>query len=127
MITLQQMAVLMARIEAAFPNSKPDKMTTQLYYEFLKDYDGNEIRIAIDTCIEEPGRVFPPTVGEIKKAWMWYRDTKPNNQKMLEGSQPVYVPMPQYCIDELDAFFKAKGHRSKYREFYQHVSEESRK
>ena len=118
----------MARIAAAFPNSKPDKMTTQLYYELLKDYDADELKIAVDRCIEQAGRVFPPTVGEIKSAWMWYRETRPNTQKQLTTDQkPAYVPMPQYCIDQLDAFFKAKGHRSKYREFYNHVSEESRK
>lgn len=118
----------MARVAAAFPNSKPDKMTMQIYYELLGDIPAEELKYAVDFCIIQPGRAFPPTVGEIREEWLEYRETRPTHQKMIESDyKPVYVPMLQECIDELDAFFKAKGYRSKYREYYQHVAEESRK
>jgi hypothetical protein len=91
-------------------------MTTQLYYEFLRDCDPAEIKIAIDTCISMPGRVFPPTIGEIKSAWLEYRETRPSQQKQLTTDyKPNYVPMPRECWEELTAFFEKKGHKTKYR------------
>lgn len=120
----------MARVAAAFPNSKPDKMTMQIYFELLGDIPSDELKYAVDFCIQQPGRTFPPTIGEIREEWQDYRETRPINIdrfRKIEAEKPVYVPMPQYCIDELDAFFKAKGIKSKYREYYLHVAEESRK
>ena len=114
----------MARVAAAFPNSKPDKMTMQIYYELLGDIPPEELKYAVDFCIIQPGRTFPPTVGEIREEWQDYRETRPTQQKMIESDcKPVYVPMPKECIEELDAFFKAKGIKSKYRDFFQHEAE----
>jgi hypothetical protein len=122
------MGLIMARVAAAFPNSKPDKVTMQIYFELLGDIPADELKTAVDICIGEPGRVFPPTIGEIKSAWLEWRETRPSQYKQIEShEQPVYVPMPQYCIDELDAFFKAKGIKSKWRDVYMHVAQESRK
>lgn len=129
MTTQQTVGLIMARVAAAFPNSKPDKMTMQIYFELLGDIPADELKIAVDNCISEDGRVFPPTIGELREAWQIYREGRATGHsfKMLDGPKPVYVPMPQECIDELDAFFKARGIKSKYRDFYNHVSEASRK
>ena len=38
----------MARVAAAFPNSKPDKMTMQIYFELLGDIPADELKYAVD-------------------------------------------------------------------------------
>jgi len=107
----------MARLAAAFPNSKPDKMTTQMYYELLRDIPADELKWVVDSCIASPFRVFPPTIGEIRGEWKQYRENRPIKFKQLEaGKEGPYVPMPQACKDELNAFFKKKGFRTKYRD-----------
>ena len=129
MATQADISKVIARLSAAFPNWNLSKYTMQVYFEDLQDIPADELEEAARACRMQDGRSFAPTIGELREAWQIYREqraTKHSN-KQLTGPEPVYVPMPQYCIDELDAFFKAKGHRSKYREFYQHVSEASRK
>lgn len=105
----------MARSAAAFPNSKPDKVTMQVYYELLGEIPADELKQAMDNCIKQPGRTFPPTIGELCEAWEIIREHRPSRYKQLTSTDPVYVPMPPECRARIDAVMKKKGLQSKYR------------
>lgn len=109
------MTVIMARSAAAFPNSKPDKVTMQVYYELLGEIPADELMQAMDNCIKQPGRVFPPTIGELCEEWEIIREYRPVQYKQLGGAKPVYVPMPPECRARIDAVMKKKGLQTKYR------------
>ncbi len=100
----------MARIAAAFPNSKPDKMTMQIYFELLHHVPSDELKKAVDTCISEPGRAFPPTIGEILEEWERIKESRPliGLPMLSEGPPLVYVPMPDYVRERLGKLVKSK-------------------
>jgi len=116
MTTLEEMGLIMARSAAAFPNSKPDKVTMQVYFELLGEIPADELKQAMDNCIKQPGRTFPPTIGELCEAWEVIREHRPSRYKQLESNtKPVYVPMPDDCRARIDAVMKKKGLKTKYR------------
>lgn len=86
-------------------------MTMQIYFELLQDIPADELKRSVDNCIKEPGRAFPPTVGEIREAWEHVKESRPSRQlpELPEGYQsPVYVPMPDYVRERLGKLVKSK-------------------
>jgi hypothetical protein len=59
---------LVAKMSAAFPNWQVNAFTIQVYYEDLRDLDGEELAIAGDHCRTEAGRKFAPSTGELRGA-----------------------------------------------------------
>ena len=125
MATQAEVSKVIERLSAAFPNWNVSKYTMQVYFEDLRNIPSDELEEAARACRMQDGRSFAPTIGELRGAWQIYREQRAtkHNHKQLTGPAPVYVPMPQKCIDELDAFFKKKGHKSKYRDVFRAEAE----
>ena len=64
-----------ARIGAAFPNFKATPMTLEVYFETLRDLDGDLLEAATLQSIAENGRAFAPAPGEIREAASSIRGT----------------------------------------------------
>jgi hypothetical protein len=116
MATKQEAARILAKLAAAFPSWKPDELTMQVYFEDLKDIPADELEEAARICRKDGGRAFAPSIGELREAWLEVCEARVFKYPAISsGPPPVYVPMPQACKDELNAFFAKKGIKSKYR------------
>jgi hypothetical protein len=68
MATKEDIKVIVAKMGAAFPNWQVTAFTLQVYFEDLKDLDGEQLRLAADMCRTENGRKFAPSTGELRGA-----------------------------------------------------------
>lgn len=69
MADAKDIANAIAACKAAFPNFNPDPAKTpEMWLLTLKDLDSATLQIALLALITEPGRVFAPSIGEIRGA-----------------------------------------------------------
>lgn len=68
MSTRKDVAEVVAKMSAAYPNWNPNEFTIQVYFEDLQDIDGELLKLAADYCRTEPGRKFAPSTGELRGA-----------------------------------------------------------
>ena len=58
-------AEVVAVISAAYPHFEPTEHTVEVYWQSLKHYPSDLLRMATLQSVSEPGRKFAPTIGEI--------------------------------------------------------------
>lgn len=106
----QDISRVIARLSAAFPNWNVNEYTIQVYCEDLRDIPADELEEAARACRKEPGRAFAPTIGELRAAWMEYRENRPVRAlpQLSEGPPPVYVPIPDHVRERLGKLVKSK-------------------
>lgn len=106
----QDISRVIARLSAAFPNWNVNEYTIQVYCEDLADIPADELEEAASDCRKEPGRAFAPTIGELREAWLDWRERRPPREmpRLSEGPPPEYVPMPEYVRERLGKLTKSK-------------------
>jgi len=68
MASEKDIAMLVTKLSAAFPNWKPNEYTTEVYYQDLRDIPADELEAAAQYCRAQTGRQFAPSTGEIRGA-----------------------------------------------------------
>lgn len=68
MASMQDIAVIVAKLSAAYPNWTPNEYTVEVYYQDLRDIPTDELNTAVQHCRSESGRRFAPSTGEIRGA-----------------------------------------------------------
>jgi len=66
MASQQEVAQIVAIISAAYPNYSPTEHTVEIYFQSLQDLDFEILKLATMKSINESGRAFAPSVGEIR-------------------------------------------------------------
>ena len=110
----QDISKVIARLSAAFPNWNVTQYTIQVYCEDLCDIPADELEQAARQCRMEEGRAFAPTIGELRKAWAYIKESRPTRDlpQLSEGPPPVYVPMPDSVRERLGKLIKSKEVRN---------------
>lgn len=75
MASLQDIVILTAKISAAYPNWNVTEFTNDIYFDDLRDIDGEELFLAAQHCRSSVARDtrFAPSTGEIRSAVMELR------------------------------------------------------
>jgi len=89
MADTQDIAELVAKLSAAYPNWKPTKYTVEVYYTDLRDIPADELQAAAQHCRSEAGRAFAPSVGELRGAVMELRRSMLNIPSAYEAWEEV--------------------------------------
>jgi hypothetical protein len=66
MATLEDIGRLFTLTMHAFPNWKTNQKMVETWFKMLKDLPLDNLRAAVLACNTEPGRVFAPSIGEIR-------------------------------------------------------------
>jgi hypothetical protein len=91
MANKKQVAQILAKMSAAFPNWKPDNLTTQVYFEDLQDIPFEELDVAANMARTQPGRAFAPSTAEIRGAVMELRASAQNLPSAGEAWQMIVM------------------------------------
>lgn len=70
MATREDVAKMVAMLQAAFPNWKLSEYTIEVYYMDLQDIPAAELLTASQYCRTQAGRAFAPSTGELRGAVM---------------------------------------------------------
>lgn len=67
MTTKAEIAGILTRMRAQFPNYNPPDMqlAAEAWLEIVGHIPGDQLRAAVLECISEPGRIWAPSVGEV--------------------------------------------------------------
>jgi hypothetical protein len=68
MATLTDIAQIILLMQTAFPNYHPEQATPDVLYQFLEDLPSDNLKAAVFATCAQNGRVFAPSVGEIREA-----------------------------------------------------------
>jgi len=68
MATLTDIAQIILLMQTAFPNYHPEQATPDVLYQFLQDLPSDNLKAAVFATCAQLGRVFAPSVGEIREA-----------------------------------------------------------
>ena len=83
MANMQDIAILVTKLSAAFPNWKPNEYTVEVYYQDLRDIPTDELEVAAQHCRSQAGRQFAPSTGDLRGAVLELR-------RMAEGAPTSY-------------------------------------
>jgi hypothetical protein len=137
-------AQIVAVISAAYPNFSPSEMTTEVYYQTLRDIPADLLKAATLQAVSEPGRKFAPSVGEIRGAVLEinraidktpsaYEGWEATRKAMFGGWPPDIHPMIVKVADLLGGL-RTLGHstnpvsdRMRYIEAYNELLERTQR
>jgi len=89
MASHSDVAKVVAKLSAAYPNWNANEYTIEVYYEDLKDISRDELEFAAQHCRTEIGRKFAPSVGELRGAVADLRRASTNLPDSYQAWQEV--------------------------------------
>jgi len=93
MATPTDIAWIVSVMSAAYPTWNPTELTNEVYFQSLHDLDPEELKMATMHCINEPGRKFAPSVGEIRGTVAELRAMTVNLPSAYEAWQEVITQL----------------------------------
>lgn len=120
MASREDIARVVALLQAAFPNWKLSEYTIEVYYQDLKDIESGELFAASQMCRTETGRAFAPSTGEIRGAVLELRRKTLNIPSSYDAWQDVQKQInevgsygtPQFSSPLTEKVVKSLGWRT---------------
>jgi hypothetical protein len=92
--THKDIAIILSRYQAAFPNYNPSDITlaAEVWTEALGHIPADELKVAALACMVETGRAFAPSVGEVLGAVMRLRAQASGLPSAAEAWEQINKP-----------------------------------